>query len=192
MHDELFRRMQTNKPRKLPLPLPGAGILVPVTDSSRPSVVLTLRSSHLATHGGQVAFPGGKRDRSDRNLLHTALREADEEIGLPADRVRVLGRLNQVVSRHGILVTPFAGLVSEDEIFTPNPGELHSVFKVPIEFFLEDRRHRTDHFSFMGLGVHVPCYRWDDYDIWGLSAMVLVDFLNVAYGAAIDLSKPPK
>lgn len=190
--ERLRQRLQQNRPRSLPLPFPDAGILVPVTDATHPEIILTQRSQHMKTHGGQVAFPGGKKDKTDSSLLDTALREAQEEIGLVPEHVQVIGQLNQVVSRFGIRVTPFVGLVSAHERYTPDPVELDSVFSVPVEFFLEDRRERTDKLSFLGFSLYVPCYRWDRYEIWGLSAIVLVDFLNVAYDAGISLTEPPK
>jgi 8-oxo-dGTP pyrophosphatase MutT (NUDIX family) len=170
---------------------PEASVLVPVSDNAgSPEILFTLRSSNLSTHRGQVAFPGGKKDSTDPNLAHTALRETHEEIGLPPDQVQLVGPLSQVISRYGILVTPYVGIVPADHPLVPNPHEIESIFRVPVEFFLEDRRERTDVLPFLDNTYHVPCYRWEDYQIWGLSAVVLVEFLNAVYDARIDLLKP--
>jgi 8-oxo-dGTP pyrophosphatase MutT (NUDIX family) len=139
-----------------------------------------------------VSYPGGKRDPSDSSLIATALRETHEEIGLPPDQVQVVAPLSQVMSRYGILVTPFVGVVPGDHPLDPNPDEIESVFRVPISFFLEDRRERTDTLSFLNHTLYVPCYRWERYQIWGLSAVVLVDFLNAVYDARIDILEPPR
>lgn len=191
MRDLLVRRLTGYAPKTLDLNYPEAGILVPVTDDpGNPEMIFTLRSEHLSTHSGQVAYPGGKRDPGDLSLAATALRETHEEIGLPPDQVEIISPLGQVMSRHGILVTPYVGVVPEEHPLEPNPGEIDSVFRVPLSFFLEDRRERTDVLPFQNQTIHVPCYRWERYQIWGLSAVVLVDFLNAVYDADIDLLKP--
>ncbi|SFM44369.1 NUDIX hydrolase [Marinobacter zhejiangensis] len=192
MRDLLTRQLADYAPRQLALDYPEAGILLPVTNSpGNPEIVLTLRSSNLSTHSGQVAFPGGKRDVGDRSLADTALRESHEEIGLQPEVVEIIAPLSQVMSRHGILVTPYVGLIPDEVRLLANPGEIDSIFKVPIDFFLADQRERTDAITFMNHVYHVPCYRWDRYQIWGLSAVVLVDFLNAVYDAGIDLLEPP-
>ncbi len=83
-------------------------MLVPITRSDDPELVLTLRAAGLSTHGGEVAFPGGRRDPEDADLVRTALREAEEEIALPPGLVEVVGPLSTLVSRHGIEVTPMS------------------------------------------------------------------------------------
>ncbi len=193
MRDILAERLAGYAPKQLALDYPEAGILVPITDDhSNPEMVFTLRSSNLNTHRGQVAYPGGKRDPGDPSLAATALRETHEEIGLPPDQVEVIAPLSQVMSRYGILVTPFVGVIPVDHPLEPNPHEIESVFRVPLSFLLEDRRERTDALNFLNHTFYVPCYRWERYQIWGLSAVVLVDFMNAVYDAGIDLLEPPQ
>ncbi|WP_372965573.1 CoA pyrophosphatase [Marinobacter sp.] len=193
MQDLLSEKLSNYAPRQLALDYPEAGILVPITDTpGNPEMIFTLRSAHLKTHRGQVAYPGGKRDPGDASLAATALRETYEEIGLPPDQVRVIAPLSQVVSLHRILVTPYVGMVPADHVLKPNPDEIESVFRVPISFFLEDKRERTDALGFQNSTLYVPCYRWERYQIWGLSAVVLVDFLNAVYDAGIDILEPPR
>lgn len=191
MRDLLVQRLTDYAPRKLDLNYPEAGILVPVTDDpGNPEMIFTLRSENLSTHRGQVAYPGGKRDPGDLSLAATALRETHEEIGLPPDQVEIISPLSQVMSRHGILVSPYVGVVPEGHPLEPNPFEIDSIFRVPLSFFLEDRRERTDAISFQNQIIYVPSYRWERYQIWGLSAVVLVEFLNAVYDTDIDLLKP--
>lgn len=188
----LHSRLAGYQPKELALDYPEAGILVPITDNSgNPEMVFTLRSLHLKSHRGQVAYPGGKRDPEDHSVMATALRETHEEIGLPPDQVQIVSSLGQVISSNGILVTPYVGIVPEDHPLRPNPAEIESIFRVPLAWLLEDRRERTDAIPFMGRSIHVPCYRWKKYQIWGLSAIVLVDFMNAVYDAGIDLERPP-
>lgn len=193
MRDLLAERLAGYVPRSLTLDYPEAGILVPITENdNNPEMIFTLRSANLSTHRGQVAYPGGKRDPTDLSLAATALRETHEEIGLPPEQVNLISPLSQVMSLHGIVVTPYVGVIPDDSVLNPNPDEIESIFRVPLSFFLEDRRERTDKLSFMDNSIYVPCYRWGRYQIWGLSAVVLVDFLNAVYDAQIDIMTPPK
>ncbi|PVY79313.1 8-oxo-dGTP pyrophosphatase MutT (NUDIX family) [Tamilnaduibacter salinus] len=192
MYEQIRNRLSDYAPQQLALDYPEAAILVPVVDcGGEPGLILTQRAAHLKTHRGQVAFPGGKRDSGDASLEHTALRETHEEIGLPGASVSVAGRLSQVMSLHRILVTPYVGVVEGKPELQANPGEIDSIFTVPISFFMEDDRLRTDTLGFQDHTLYVPCYQWGQYHIWGLSAVVLVDFLNAVYGAGIDLLEPP-
>lgn len=191
MRNLLAERLSGYAPRQLALDYPEAGVLVPVTNNhQQPELIFTLRSDNLKTHRGQVSFPGGRRDLIDASLEATALRESHEEIGLPPEHVHVIAPLSQVMSRYGILVTPYVGVVPEDYPLVASPDEIESIFQVPIDFFLEDRRERTDALSFLNHTFYVPCYRWERYQIWGLSAVILVDFLNAVYDAKIDLLEP--
>lgn len=192
MITSMREKLNAYRPRKLAIKYPEAGVLVPVINSpSNPEIVLTQRAAHMKTHRGQVAFPGGRRENSDPDLVATALRETHEEIGLPPDAVEVIAPLSQVVSRYGILVSPFVGLISGRDELKANPDEIDSIFRVPVAFFLEDKRLRTDELAFRSLKLQVPCWEWEGYHIWGMSAIVLVDFLNAAFDARIDLTRNP-
>lgn len=193
MLDELLHRVRGYSPRLLGTDgdFPEAAVLVPITRSDAPEVVLTLRASGLSTHGGEVAFPGGRRDPEDPDLIRTALREAEEEIGLPPGLVEVVGPLSTLVSRHGIQVTPYVGLVPDFVEYQPNDGEIAAVFSVPLAFFCEDVRETTHRIDYQGHSWYVPSYRYDDYKIWGLTAIMLVELVNLVYDAGIELHRPP-
>ncbi len=124
-----------------------------------------------------MAWPGGKQDPQDSSLLHTALRETEEEIGLSPDSVEVLGELRPFVSKFGLLVTPYVGLVSEPQLLRPNPGELDAIFEVPVDWLQSDPRSDTDVISRHGESHQVPVYHYDGYHIWGLTAMILRELL---------------
>lgn len=163
-----------------------AGILIAVTDNENcPDIVLTLRADHLNSHSGEVAFPGGKWEPGDRSLVQTALRESEEEIALPEKAVEVINVLPPMMSRFGIKVTPFVGIVPHDIDLIPNPAELSSVFRVPLQYFLDDRRTRTDVYFRQGTQWWSPVYHFEDYKIWGLTSKILVDFMNSAFDANI-------
>jgi len=194
MLDELLRRVRSHSPSDLPIErsFPEAAVLVPVTRSDDPELILTLRASGLSTHGGEVAFPGGRRDPEDHDLIHTALREAEEEIGLPPGLVEVVGPLSTLVSRHGIKVTPYVGLVPDYVEYHANRGEIDSVFSVPLSFFRDDPREVTHRIDYLGQSWYVPSYHYDGYKIWGLTAIMVVELVNLIFDAGIELREPPE
>jgi len=193
MLDELLQRLRSHTPSLLETDrsFPEAAVLVPITRSDEPELVLTLRASGLSTHGGEVAFPGGRRDPEDPDLIHTALREAEEEIGLPPGLVEVIGPLSPLVSKHGIQVTPYVGLVPDYVEYQANDGEIAAVFSVPLAFFREDPREMTHRIDYLGRSWYVPSYRFGEYRIWGLTAIMVVELVNLAYDAGIELHRPP-
>ncbi|WP_044873667.1 CoA pyrophosphatase [Pseudomonas sp. LFM046] len=194
MLDDLLRRVQSYSPRTLEADrdFPEAAVLVPITRSDEPELILTLRASGLSTHGGEVAFPGGRRDPEDADLIRTALREAEEEVGLPPGLVEIIGPLSPLVSRHGIKVTPFVGLVPDFVQYRANHGEIDSVFSVPLEFFRDDPRQMTHRIDYLGRSWYVPCYQFGEYKIWGLTAIMVVELVNLVYDAGIEMSRAPE
>ncbi|HCT40350.1 MAG TPA: CoA pyrophosphatase [Moraxellaceae bacterium] len=167
-----------------------AAVLVPVTDEATPHIILTRRASHMSSHAGEVAFPGGKCDSSDASIIATALRESREEIGLPEESVEVIGELDAFTSKVGLRVQPIIGMVPSDLILLPNPGEIESIFRVPVEFFLTEKVSYTHRFRFMGNEVTVPSFNYGDYVIWGLTAFMIVDLIKRAYDHEVDFQWP--
>lgn len=185
MLQRLIEQVESYQPRVLPEnQLAQAGVLMAITDHpEQPEVILTLRSQHLPTHQGEVAFPGGKMESHDDNVVATALREAQEEIGLDPGSVRVIGELDQVVSRFGFLVTPVLGIVPHELALEADPGEIESIFRVPLAFFTEGEPDQIDEFGpFKG-----PRWYFEDYTIWGLTAMMLGEFFNQFYDQGIEI-----
>ncbi|MBD8705812.1 CoA pyrophosphatase [Pseudomonas sp. CFBP 13711] len=194
MLDELLHRMSSHTPVMLETDarFPEAAVLLPITRSAEPELVLTLRASGLSTHGGEVAFPGGRRDPEDPDLIFTALREAQEEIGLPPGLVEVIGPLSPLISKHGIKVTPYVGVIPDFVEYTPNDGEIAAVFSVPLDFFRQDAREHTHRIDYQGRSWYVPSYRFGEYKIWGLTAIMIVELMNLLFDSGIDLNEPPK
>tara|TARA_B100000925_G_scaffold222620_1_gene171277 strand:+ start:186 stop:764 length:579 start_codon:yes stop_codon:yes gene_type:complete len=164
-----------------------AAVLIALTDSNEPELIYTLRSNKVGSHGGEVSFPGGMYEDVDKNLEHTALRESEEETGMDSSKVNILGPLDTVVSRYNISVTPYVGIVPENVSLNNKSEEIESCFKVPLSFLLRDERHRNDEIKRDGDIFFMPAYEYDSYIIWGLTAMMTVDFLNIALEAKIDL-----
>lgn len=122
-------------------PVP-ASVLIPVVSRARPTVLLTQRTAHLSSHSGQIAFPGGKQDADDTDIISTALREAREEVGLASNLVQVMGTLPTYRTGSGFIITPVVGLVSEGFVPAPNAFEVEEVFEVPLEFLMDPANHR--------------------------------------------------
>lgn len=163
-----------------------AAVLMAFTDEAEPQLILTRRADHLNSHRGEVALPGGKIDPDDASFIQTALRESQEEIGLDPAQVDILGHLDPMVTRFGVKVTPVVGIVAHDIALAANPEEIDSIFRVPLTFFLRDERTRTDRGTVNGHTVAVPCWHWEGYDIWGVTAIILVNFMNRVLGKHID------
>ncbi|SDS84312.1 NUDIX domain-containing protein [Halopseudomonas xinjiangensis] len=192
MLDQMRTRVLEHKPREIEAAgLPEAGVLIPVTCvHDEPEIILTLRSRRLSTHSGEVSFPGGRRDPGDVDLRYTALRETHEEIGLPPDAVDVVGPMDSLVSRFGIKVTPYVGIVPDVFDLKPNPSEIEEVFRVPVRYFLGDPREMTHRIDYQGRSWYVPSYRFEGFKIWGLTALMLTELMNVAFDARIPLHTP--
>ena len=164
-----------------------ASVLIPLLESEGELfVLLTLRSKLLRSHSGQVSFPGGKQDTQDANSLETALREIHEEIGLPPEKVEIIGTLDQILSLHYYLVTPFVALIPDDFVPIPNTGEIEAVFKVPLTFFMNGDNHWTEEFKTPIATVLAHHFDFQGYDIWGLTAKLILRLLEIGLGHLPD------
>ena len=172
--------------------LPKAAVLIALTDEENPEVIYTLRSNKVSSHQGEVSFPGGMQEESDTSLIMTALRESEEEIGLPQNCVKILGSLDTMVSRFNVSVTPFVGVIPGDVELNTSSEEIEACFRVPLSFLLKDKRYRNDEVNRNGETFYMPAYKYSSYVIWGLTAMITVNFLNRALDAKIDMSLPSK
>ena len=187
MLDKITNKIKVYSGRPPVDDLRKAAVLIAITDSDNPELIYTLRSNKVGSHGGEVSFPGGMYEVEDENLEKTALRESKEETGLDIAKVNILGPIDTVVSRFNISVTPYVGIVPNNIELNNNSDEIEACFKVPLSFLLQDKRHRNDEINRDGDVFFMPAYEYDSYIIWGLTAMMTVDFLNIALDAKIDL-----
>jgi 8-oxo-dGTP pyrophosphatase MutT (NUDIX family) len=160
-----------------------AAVLVPIVDrADGMTVLLTRRTSHLRSHAGQVSFPGGKSERDDPTPEATALREAEEEIGLRREHVEIVGRLGRRTTGSGFQVTPVVGLVRPPFDLVPDPGEVETIFEVPLDFVLDPVNHKMETRLIKGIERDFFAMPYRDFYIWGLTARLLVSLSNTLAG----------
>ena len=187
MLNEITRKLNIYQGNPPVEELKKAAVLIAIVDCSDPELIYTLRSNKVGSHGGEVSFPGGMHEKADSTLEITALRESEEETGLNREQVKIIGSTDTVVSRYNISVTPFVGIVPPNIKLNDNSEEIETCFRVPISFLLEDKRHRNDNIKKNGESFFMPAYKFESFIIWGLTAMMTVDFLNISLDAGIDL-----
>lgn len=136
-------------------------------------VILTHRASHLRRHAAQVAFPGGRMDPTDESPRHAALREAEEEIGLPRSAVRVIGTLDEYLTSTGYRVTPVVGIVPPEFLPRPYAGEVDRVFEPPLDFLMDPENRQRHHHDRNGYRRYYYAIPWEENYIWGATAGML-------------------
>jgi 8-oxo-dGTP pyrophosphatase MutT (NUDIX family) len=142
------------------------------------SVVFTQRTEEVEHHKGQVSFPGGTMDSIDATIIDTALREAEEEIGLTRSSVEVLGLLNDFCTPSGFCITPVVGFLPIIPSFMLNKTEVSGIFNVPLSFFLDPRNERVEELNRSGKNKRDYFYSYGKYEIWGVTAEILQIFLH--------------
>lgn len=163
-------------------PARAAAVLVPVIARPELTVLLTERTAHLSTHAGQIAFPGGKVEATDVDVVDTALREAEEEIGLSRVLVEPLGFLDGYRTGTGFLVTPVVGLVKPDFVLALDANEVASTFEVPLAFLMDEVNHKRHSRPWRGRERHYYAMPYDDHYIWGATAGMLKNLHERLYG----------
>lgn len=166
-------------------PLTPAGVLVGLRlQDGHPLVTLTKRTSALKHHPGQIAFPGGKQEAGDADIAATALREAEEEIGLRAEAVTVLGALGPHETVTGFQATPVLGLIGPDFRPEPDHGEVADVFDVPFAFLMDPDNTRVESRIWHGQRRYYYVIPYGPYYIWGATARMLVGLRSAWENAA--------
>ena len=159
--------------------LKHASVLIPLVQTSKGiEVILTKRASHLTHHPGQISFPGGKVEESDLNLTHTALREAEEEIGLQQNDVEIIGQLQEYHTITGYLMTPIIGFIPPNYPFKADPNEVAEIFSVPFNHIINEKNHITVEVKRMKTKHNVYFMPYLSYNIWGATAAILKDLVT--------------
>ncbi len=151
-----------------------AAVLVPIINRpDGPTVLLTVRSSDLASHAGQISFPGGRVDAGDANRVATALRETHEEVGIPPSAVDIIGALGVHHGGLGFAVTPIVGVVDPAAPIAPDPREVAEVFEAPLDWFADLANHTTEERTHLGVTYKMFAAPYGRFHIWGLTAGIL-------------------
>ena len=160
-----------------------AAVLVPVIDRSEPTVLLTQRTAELASHAGQVAFPGGKIDPDDESPVAAALREAREETGLAPTLVEPIGYLDLYLTFSGFRILPTVARVKPGFTLAINPREVVETFEVPLEFLMTPENHQRKTRDWNGLQREYYAIAFEDRYIWGITAGILRNLYDRIYAA---------
>ena len=155
-----------------------AAVLVGIREGVQPRLVLTVRTDHLQSHAGQVAFPGGRSEPEDSDALATALRESEEEIGLDRALVTPLGYLDRVETISGFCVTPVVAKIAAHARLYPTPDEVAEVFEVPLAFLLDPANLRRYTMEFRGHQRPMVEFVHAGHRIWGATAAMLCNLLQ--------------
>lgn len=162
-------------------PIRPAAVLVPIVDRAEPSVLLTQRAAHLSDHGGQISFPGGKIDAADESPLASALREAQEEIGLDRGHIEPLGYLDLYMTTRGFRIVPVIARVTPGFALTLNAREVDNVFEVPLAFVMDQANMARHSRDWDGVTRHFYAITFAERYIWGVTAGILRNLYDRIY-----------
>jgi 8-oxo-dGTP pyrophosphatase MutT (NUDIX family) len=176
LNPEMWRRagVKATKP---------AAVLVPIVDRREPTVLLTLRTAELASHAGQVAFPGGKIDAADESPVAAALREAREETGLAPALIEPIGYLDLYLTFSGFRILPTVARVAPEFTLALNPREVTETFEVPLEFLMTPANHQRKTRDWNGLARDYYAIPFESRYIWGITAGILRNLYERVYAA---------
>jgi 8-oxo-dGTP pyrophosphatase MutT (NUDIX family) len=166
------------------LSVTDAAVMVPLVNrQSELHVLLTQRTAHLNDHAGQISFPGGRVDAMDASREETALRETEEEIGLPRSRIMVLGRLPEYEIPTGFRITPIVGWIEPPFDLALDAFEVACAFEAPLSHFLDPERYERREYDYDGRHRHYMAIPYEGRYIWGATAGMLYSFARVLGGA---------
>ncbi len=162
--------------------LKAAAVLMPIVERQNGlSVVFTKRTERLKSHSGQVSFPGGKIDESDESALFAALRETEEEIGVGADAIEILGRLPDYYTGSGYHISPVVGMMDAKVECIANPHEDEHIFEVPLDFLMNPDNHHINSRVFENIERYYYVMPWGKHHVWGVTAGIVRMFYNQVF-----------
>jgi mutator protein MutT len=162
--------------------LKRAAVLIPIvrTESGGWSILFSRRSDQLQAHSGQIAFPGGGVETGE-TLENAVIRETQEEVGIPAASIELIGRLDDLITNSGFLVAPFAGVIGERIDYVLQESEVVEVFEVPLDALLDPAQPQVRYVTFRNRRFPAYFYPYGRFEIWGLTGRVLKSFLDLVW-----------
>ena len=157
-----------------------AAVLFPLIEKNNElKVILTTRSKDLPSHPGQVCFPGGKLEKTDKNIIECAKREAFEEVGIKNDQINLLGQLDDCITGTNFKVTPVLGLIDSNYIPVLQEKEVADIFEVPLDYFIEKNNQKIEYANYKDKSYSYYQYNWKNKKIWGSTARIIVNFCEI-------------
>ena len=154
---------------------PAAVLIALIEENQQLSIVFTKRAAHLKHHPGQISFPGGKVEDFDENFISTAVREAEEEIGLNSRGINIIGQLNPYETISGYVVTPVIAFISQQQNYVIDKGEVDEIFQLPLQYFLNFDNHYAIKIERHHKPFSIHFMPFDHHNIWGATAVMLKD-----------------
>jgi 8-oxo-dGTP pyrophosphatase MutT (NUDIX family) len=146
------------------------------------------RTEYEGVHSGQIGFPGGMREKIDRDLLDTVLRETAEETGVDSREIEIMGKLSTLhIPVSNFQVQPFAGYLDFTPTFSPEPTEVEYMINIPLKHFYKSASRKKEKWNLSGIEMLVPFFSYQDFKIWGATAMMLMEFLDITEAIVPDL-----
>jgi 8-oxo-dGTP pyrophosphatase MutT (NUDIX family) len=179
----IHKRMKNRNPLVLNPPnFIHSAVLIPIfAEDHEIKFILTKRTKSLKKHKGEISFPGGRKDKHDRDLEETALRETDEEIGVKREQIKVLGRLDDLFTMTRYIITPFIGIIREQVECQLNTREVAELLYVPMDIFLNEELFAEKNWPQNGFDFPVYYYYWNNYEIWGATAYIINQFVEIVF-----------
>ena len=157
-----------------------AAVLFPLIEKNNElKVILTTRSKDLPSHPGQVCFPGGKLEKTDKNIIECAKRESFEEVGIKSDQINLLGQLDDCITGTNFKVTPVIGLIDSNYIPILQEKEVADIFEVPLDYFIEKNNQKIEYANYKNKSYSYYQYNWKNKKIWGSTARIIVNFCEI-------------
>ncbi len=179
-HRLMSPKQRVLKPNEDQKPRQSAVLILLYPEGSGIQVVMIERAEYDGVHSGQIAFPGGKKDRNDNDLLDTALRETFEEIGIRRNDIRIVGKLSPLfIPVSNMCVHPWVGFYNNRPVFVKQDKEVQQVLTISLNQLLSKEAITQAVFSGEHYQIEAPCYNVNGLRIWGASAMILSEFLTI-------------
>jgi 8-oxo-dGTP pyrophosphatase MutT (NUDIX family) len=155
-------------------------LLYPLPGGNDAGIALIQRPFYDGVHGGQISLPGGRFEHTDKDLLHTAIRESKEEIGLDPGNLTILGKISDLyIPPSNYIVTPFIGYCTEKPSFYPDPAEVDDIIELPMTKLMDDHHVRCKVIEVRGMQIEAPCFDINGHIIWGATAMILNELKEI-------------